>query len=108
MDWPGLMRAGLAGLRLTPEQFWALTPAELALMLGVDPGTAPMSRTRLEALARLWPDGNPIKENDDDGQERAGAGRGDAGPADGEIGGYGLGPHGRAWPDAEDDVADRA
>ena len=33
-DWPGLMRAGLIGLRLKPAEFWALTPAELRLMLG--------------------------------------------------------------------------
>ena len=25
-DWPGLMQAGLKGLRLTPDQFWRLTP----------------------------------------------------------------------------------
>ena len=31
---PALMQAGLRSLRLTPAAFWALTPAELALMLG--------------------------------------------------------------------------
>lgn len=55
-DWPGLMRAGLVGLRLQPDQFWALTPAELLLMLGQGGGTAPMNRTRLDELARAFPD----------------------------------------------------
>ncbi len=57
IDWPGLMRAGLAGLGLTPEAFWRLTPAELRIMLGVDAGTAPLTRARLEELARAFPDG---------------------------------------------------
>lgn len=55
-DWPALMRAGLQGLGLTPEAFWRLTPAELALMLGDAPGQAPMGRARLEALAARFPD----------------------------------------------------
>ena len=55
-DWPALMRAGLAGLRLTPAQFWALSPAELALMLGAGGDNAPLSRSRLEELARTFPD----------------------------------------------------
>lgn len=56
-DWAGLMRLGLRGLRLTPAQFWALTPAELMLMLGVDGAAAPLGRARLEELARAFPDG---------------------------------------------------
>jgi uncharacterized phage protein (TIGR02216 family) len=56
LDWPGLMRAGMRGLGLRPDQFWALTPAELALMLGEASGTAPLSRGRLEQLAAQWPD----------------------------------------------------
>jgi uncharacterized phage protein (TIGR02216 family) len=55
-DWAGLMRLGLRGLRLTPAQFWALTPAELMLMLGVDGAAAPLGRARLEELARAFPD----------------------------------------------------
>lgn len=54
-DWPALMRAGLLGLRLSPEQFWALTPAELRLMLG-EGGGAPMQRKGLEALMAAYPD----------------------------------------------------
>lgn len=56
LDWPGLMRAGLHDLRLTPDQFWALTPAELAMMLGLEAGPAPMTRDRLANLSRLYPD----------------------------------------------------
>jgi len=55
-DWPGLMRAGLQGLRLQPAQFWALSPAELMLMLGAGSGPAPLSRARLEELAAAFPD----------------------------------------------------
>ena len=55
-DWPGLMRAGLAGLRLTPAEFWALTPAELMVMLGQTGAPAALSRARLEELARRFPD----------------------------------------------------
>ena len=55
-DWPGLMRAGMVGLRLRPVEFWALTPAELLLMLGLDGAKPPMARARLEELARAYPD----------------------------------------------------
>lgn len=56
LDWPGLMRAGLGRLGLHPAAFWALTPRELALMLGIAPGPAPMDRAGLEALLRRHPD----------------------------------------------------
>lgn len=58
-DWPALMRLGLGQLRLTPDQFWALTPAELALMAGLD-GAQIMDRTGLAALMAIYPD----KENE--------------------------------------------
>lgn len=62
MDWPGLLRVGigparLGGLGLTPAEFWALTPAELALMLGIEPGRgAGMTRDRLAELVARYPD----------------------------------------------------
>lgn len=56
LDWPGLMRAGLGGLRLTPEQFWRLTPAELALMLGDPAAVRPLGRVALDDLRKEWPD----------------------------------------------------
>ncbi|SDE19199.1 rcc01693 family protein [Limimaricola pyoseonensis] len=55
LDWGALMRAGIKGLGLRPREFWALTPAELALILGPR-GPAPMTRDRLEALMRAHPD----------------------------------------------------
>ncbi len=59
LDWPGLMRAGLGRLGLTPDAFWRLTPAELVLMLGDPDAVPPLNRARLEELARAWPDARP-------------------------------------------------
>ena len=56
LDWPGLMRAGMRDLRLMPDQFWQLTPSELALMLGVEPAPASMTRDRLADLLTKFPD----------------------------------------------------
>ena len=64
-EWPTLMRAGLRGLGLKPAEFWALTPAELALLLGVDSGELPMDRAGLAALEARFPD--IARTNDDDG-----------------------------------------
>ncbi|EAQ05240.1 rcc01693 family protein [Yoonia vestfoldensis] len=64
LDWAGLMRAGLCSLRLSPAVFWALTPAELQLMLGAQAGPAPMTRAGLDALARAFPD-DPIGYEDE-------------------------------------------
>lgn len=62
MDWPALLTAGLQGLRLTPAQFWNLTPAELWLMLGQPGGQVPMGRAGLEALEQAFPDHLPRHE----------------------------------------------
>ncbi|MBT0957059.1 phage tail assembly chaperone [Alphaproteobacteria bacterium KMM 3653] len=56
MDWAGLLRLGLGRLRLSPADFWALTPYELTLMLGLEPGDAPLTRARLDALTQAFPD----------------------------------------------------
>jgi len=56
IDWPGLMRAGLTGLGLTPDAFWRLTPIELKTMLGADRTNPSLSRARLEELAAAFPD----------------------------------------------------
>lgn len=66
IDWPVLMRAGLHGLRLTPAQFWALTPADLALMLGQAGGRAAMTRAGLQSLLAAWPD-KPNEVDDERG-----------------------------------------
>lgn len=58
MDWHGLLQAGLVQLRLSPADFWALTPTELQIMLGLEHRIAPMGRERLEALASAFPDMN--------------------------------------------------
>ena len=56
MDWAGLLRLGLRELRLAPEAFWRLTPAELVVMLGLDAIRPSLTRARLEDLARIYPD----------------------------------------------------
>ena len=66
-DWPGLLRAGLGRLGLKPEEFWRLTPAELAMMLGDPAAVVPLTRARLGELARAWPDAT---QEDGDGTDR--------------------------------------
>jgi uncharacterized phage protein (TIGR02216 family) len=69
-DWPGLMRTGIGGIGLRPEEFWRLTPAELVLMLGDPAAAAPLDRVRLGELVRAWPD--RIMEDGDGNDRRAG------------------------------------
>ena len=64
MDWPALLRLGLRDLRLHPRDFWALTPAELMLMAGLDTAHAPLTRARLAELAARFPD-RPEGRTDD-------------------------------------------
>ncbi|WP_027244013.1 rcc01693 family protein [Leisingera daeponensis] len=68
LDWPALMRAGMAGLKLLPRDFWQLTPAELRLMLGEAAAPRPLGRDRLAALMAAFPDaaGPTNKETTDD------------------------------------------
>jgi len=56
VDWAGLMRLGLHELRLSPREFWALTPIELLVMSGRETGATVMTRDGLAALSRLYPD----------------------------------------------------
>ncbi len=61
IDWPGLMRLGLGALRLTPDTFWAMSPAELRLALEgagfLTSGTKlAMDRHNLDRLMRAFPD----------------------------------------------------
>lgn len=63
LDWPGLMRAGIGQLGLEPRVFWALTPVELMLMLGIGGAQAPLTRARLEELSRAFPDRSKGQEN---------------------------------------------
>lgn len=55
-DWPALMRAGLVGLRLDPDVFWAMIPAELQMMLGPADAARPLLSDGLETLMAAWPD----------------------------------------------------
>jgi uncharacterized phage protein (TIGR02216 family) len=55
-DWAGLMRAGLGQLGLLPREFWALTPFELRVMLGLEVHAPALTRARLEELAARFPD----------------------------------------------------
>lgn len=64
IDWPGLMRAGMLGLGLTPEAFWRLTPIELKLMLGAERTTPALTRARLEELAAAFPDAGKAGQDD--------------------------------------------
>ena len=56
LDWAGLMRAGLHELRLSPRDFWAMTPAELQIALGRSGSGLGMTRARLDALLEQFPD----------------------------------------------------
>ena len=64
IDWPGLMQVGLGRLALRPAEFWSLTPIELRIMLGVDQGSSPITRQRLEELSQAFPD---VKKDADHG-----------------------------------------
>lgn len=56
-DWAAMMRIGFHHLRLNPRDFWALTPLEFLVLLGLEGGPPPMARARLEELSRDFPDG---------------------------------------------------
>jgi len=71
MNWHALLRAGLGRLGLEPRVFWGLTPLELALMLGVEPGPAAFTRARLAEICAAFPDGpqgaQPMEDQEDGG-----------------------------------------
>lgn len=61
LPWPELMQLGLGNLRLSPRDFWQLTPRELHAALGkittaVEASAMPPERTVLEDLMRAHPD----------------------------------------------------
>ena len=68
INWPEIMRAGLHGLGLRPAEFWALTPAELMMMLGKGGDTSAMTRSGLDRLIAAFPD-------DEKGTEHGGSRR---------------------------------
>ncbi|MEM9269302.1 MAG: rcc01693 family protein [Pseudomonadota bacterium] len=54
--WAAMLRVGLRDLRLSPEAFWALTPAEFLILTGLDQGPGAMTRDQLEQLSHRFPD----------------------------------------------------
>lgn len=56
-NWQELMLVGLHQLRLRPDEFWNLTPAELLVMAGaVKPASTVLTRSGLDRLCALFPD----------------------------------------------------
>lgn len=56
-NWPELMLVGLHQLRLRPDEFWQLTPAELLVMAGAfKPASQILTRSGLNDLCALFPD----------------------------------------------------
>ncbi|RFP87614.1 phage tail assembly chaperone [Rhodobacteraceae bacterium 63075] len=56
IDWARLLAVGLTRLGLKPAEFWALSPAELMLMLEPMGGARPLDSTGLDALLSAYPD----------------------------------------------------
>ena len=55
--WKQAIGFGLGVLRLAPEQFWRMTPRELAYAIEAATGrTAPLDRGGLAALMKRYPD----------------------------------------------------
>ncbi|MGB0960499.1 MAG: phage tail assembly chaperone [Halocynthiibacter sp.] len=59
LDWGALLARGLGEAGLRPRDFWALTPLELMLVLGVDASTGPFGRADFESLVQAFPDTCP-------------------------------------------------
>lgn len=56
LEWRGLMRLGLGRLGLTPETFWAMSPAELMAAAEGRGLLTVAERPALEALMAAFPD----------------------------------------------------
>ncbi len=55
--WKQAIGFGLGRLRLPPEQFWRMTPRELAYAIEAATGrTAPLDRVGLAQLMKRYPD----------------------------------------------------
>jgi uncharacterized phage protein (TIGR02216 family) len=57
--WREAIGFGLGVLRLAPEQFWSMTPRELAYAIeaATGRGGAPLPRAALDQLMKRFPDG---------------------------------------------------
>ena len=56
MKWDRLMAVGLGALRLSPAEFWSMTPRELRAAIGPLPGADAPGRDALDALMMRFPD----------------------------------------------------
>lgn len=55
--WKQAIGFGLGVLRLSPEQFWRMTPRELAYAIEAVRGrSAPLDRAALDAMMKRYPD----------------------------------------------------
>ena len=66
IDWAGLMRLGLVELRLAPEVFWTLTPAELLLIAGAGPVARPLTGPGSRRCWRAFPTGRRSRRRGSD------------------------------------------
>lgn len=63
MRWNQLMALGLGALRLSPAEFWSMTPRELRAALGPLPGADAPARSDLDALMARFPDDSDPEES---------------------------------------------
>lgn len=56
LPWRALMRLGLGVLRLSPTEFWAMTPVELAAAAGLGAAPDRLTPADLDALLARYPD----------------------------------------------------
>lgn len=56
INWSDLMRFGLCSLRMSPDEFWSLTPYELMMLGGMDAPTHHLGRDGLRGLMDRFPD----------------------------------------------------
>lgn len=55
--WGDLQRFGIGHMRLSPKDFWALTPRELMILAGISEfGAGHLDKSGLDALMRAYPD----------------------------------------------------
>ena len=55
-DWSALLRFGLSRLRLSPSEFWQLTPKELSLMARPHSPQARFGQREVQTLLEQYPD----------------------------------------------------
>lgn len=63
-DWSALLRFGLSHLRLSPSEFWQLTPKELSLMARPRSPQAQLGQRELQTLLEQYPDAQKASDND--------------------------------------------